>query len=241
MAELKGAVLTAIKEINIRSASIGNYYDRNQKRITQAGAKFLELSETAKQREDWKGRLELWKQDTLIISNESVDKLQVQLQKLGNEAFQVDSNEATRKMEIAHPFMVNIKKLIEDVDAVMCQIQLQWVSGLVDDFIYEQASNQSINALNKIISRFVYLSDESAKRNRGLFSQRTFERMISKEVRELANGKTKESKIAIESAPEREALRTNEEKSSQSDETQKAVASADKKEGKVNKKEVKAA
>ena len=47
------------------------------------------------------------------------------------------------------------------------------------------------NALNKIISRFVYLSDESAKRNRGLFSQRTFERMISKEVRDLANSKPK--------------------------------------------------
>lgn len=189
MAELKGAVLTATQNINIRSASIGTFYDRNKKRITQAGAKFLELSETAKQRDDWKGRLELWKQDTLTIANESVEKLQVQLDKLGNETFHVDNDNAKYSMEIAHPFMMNIKKMIEAVDAVMCQIQLQWVSGLVDDFIYEQASNQSINALNKIISRFVYLSDESAKRNRGLFSQRTFERMISKEVRELASGK----------------------------------------------------
>lgn len=186
MADLKSAVLSATQRVQIRSASIGNYYDRNQKRITQAGAKFLELSETAKQRDDWKGRLELWKQDTLIIANESVEKLHAQLEKLGNETFQIESDDASRNMEIAHPFMINIKKLVESVDAVMCQIQLQWVSGLVDDFIYEQASNQSINALNKIISRFVYLSDESSKRNRGLFSQRTFERMISKEVRDLA-------------------------------------------------------
>lgn len=191
MADIKGAVLSATQKINIRSASIGNYYERNKKRITQAGAKFLELSETAKQRDDWKGRLELWKQDTLIIANESVDKLKVQLDKLGNDTFQVESNDSPFEMEIAHPFMNNIKNLIENIDAVMCQIQLQWVSGLVDDFIYEQASNQSINALNKIISRFVYLSDESAKRNRGLFSQRTFERMISKEVRDLANSKPK--------------------------------------------------
>ena len=191
MADIKGAVLSATQKINIRSASIGNYYERNKKRITQAGAKFLELSETAKQRDDWKGRLELWKQDTLIIGNESVDKLKVQLEKLGNDTFQVESNDSPFEMEIAHPFMNNIKNLIENIDAVMCQIQLQWVSGLVDDFIYEQASNQSINALNKIISRFVYLSDESAKRNRGLFSQRTFERMISKEVRDLANSKPK--------------------------------------------------
>ncbi len=240
MAELKSAVLTATQNVNIRSASIGNYYDRNQKRITQAGAKFLELSETAKQREDWKARLELWKQDTLIISNESVDKLQVQLQKLGNEAFQVDSSDATRKMEIAHPFMVNIKKLIEDVDAVMCQIQLQWVSGLVDDFIYEQASNQSINALNKIISRFVYLSDESAKRNRGLFSQRTFERMISKEVRELANGKVKDSKKVTEGKLDKKSAEANGKQTSKTDESQNVVQK-DKEEEKANKKEVKAA
>ena len=191
MADIKGAVLSATQKINIRSASISNYYERNKKRITQAGAKFLELSETAKQRDDWKGRLELWKQDTLIIANESVDKLQVQLDKLGNDTFQVESKDSPFEMEIAHPFMNNIKNLIENIDAVMSQIQLQWVSGLVDDFIYEQASNQSINALNKIISRFVYLSDESAKRNRGLFSQRTFERMISKEVRDLAQQKPK--------------------------------------------------
>ncbi|MCG7651767.1 hypothetical protein [Alteromonas sp. MmMcT2-5] len=43
MADIKGAVLSATRKINIRSASIGNYYERNKKRITQAGAKFLEL------------------------------------------------------------------------------------------------------------------------------------------------------------------------------------------------------
>ena len=122
MADIKGAVLSATQKINIRSASIGNYYERNKRRITQAGAKFLELSETAKQRDDWKGRLELWKQDTLIIANESVDKLKVQLDKLGNDTFQVESNDSPFEMEIAHPFMNNIKNLIENIDAVMCQI-----------------------------------------------------------------------------------------------------------------------
>jgi len=187
MAETINAVLSMSQKIDIRSATIGTYFDRNKRRITQAGAKFLELSETAKQRDDWKGRLELWKQDTLLIANESVDKLNAQLDKLGNDKFEVGESDTSKTMEIAHPFMMNIKNVIEQVDAVMCQIQLQWVSSQVDDFIYDQASNQSVNALNKIISRFVYLSDESAKRNKGLFNARTFERMLTKELREQIN------------------------------------------------------
>ena len=131
MADIKGAVLSATRKINIRSASIGNYYERNKKRITQAGAKFLELSETAKQRDDWKGRLELWKQDTLIIANESVDKLKVQLDKLGNDTFQVESNDSPFEMEIAHPFIRDLLQQIRLSNPFLLQLFLLNKQGLL--------------------------------------------------------------------------------------------------------------
>lgn len=218
MAEQQIVALSMTQNIEVRSATITKYYERNKRRISQAGSKFLELSETAKPRDDWKGRLELWKQDTLLIANESVDKLNVQLEKLGHEKFDVSTGESRLTMDIAHPFMRSIKDVIEKVDAVMCQIQLQWVSGHVDDFIYEQASNQSINALNKIISRFIYLSDESSKRNKGLFSPNGFERMLSKEIREQLNPKSQKPVKAVK----------------QKEEVKKEVEAATKKEDKAS-------
>ena len=179
--------------IFLKSAPMRIYAERRDSYFSKMAINYLELSEVASENADTSKRLQLWQEDTANVLHSSVENFNTHIKAL--KLPEMDLSNILKdvgvefKIYCPHPFIRNYASALEKLDTDLASLQLSWLNSDIDDFTYNQAKARASNILENLIKRLHYLTTESGKRNKGLFSSSEFPNMLSSDIKKALTQK----------------------------------------------------
>lgn len=174
--KLAGKVKTLESHIQYQSDFMHAYLTRNEMSILNIFERLGAIFRMARTDRAAYTKVRDWHYEkNIAIAAMQIETLQEQREQLASKVEFVteaninipDSYKIT--FELSHPVGNSITQLIKTLDSELAEIEKLFMSGLLDDLEYEQASRQAIAVMSGVVDR-IYKVTSPGKREGGAFS-----------------------------------------------------------------------